>query len=206
MLRSLILLVALIGVAALVGGDSDAAAAHGRHPRSVPIIVIGGCIDFDNTSSCGYPDGDGDGYNNQLELDTGSDPNNPNSTPEYGLLDEQFPPHRTCDDGVDNDMDGRIDKRDPGCRVTCWRFQPGPACTDRDHDGWLKYMEVGLGSDPNDRLSTPEAPGYWALSGTCSDGIDNDRDGFIDSADDACSAPSCIDFTPNPPPECNPLP
>ncbi|MDO8614521.1 MAG: hypothetical protein Q7T33_02140 [Dehalococcoidia bacterium] len=87
--------------------------------------------------------------------------------------------------------------------MTCWRFQPGPACTDRDHDGWLKYIELALGSDPNDRLSAPE--GYWAVPGTCSDGIDNDRDGFIDSADDACSLPSCIDFTPNPPPECSPV-
>jgi len=201
MLRSLILLVALIGIAALMGGDSDAAAAHGRPPRSVP--SIGGCIDF-NEGNCG--DLDGDGYWGSLEIQTGSDPNNPNSTPEYGLLDEQFPPHRTCDDGIDNDLDGRIDRRDPGCRVTCWRFQPGPACTDRDHDGWLKYMELALGSNPNDPLSTPE--GYWALPGTCSDGIDNDRDGFIDSADDGCSPPSppsCIDFTPNPPPECSPV-
>ena len=106
MLRSLILLGALIGVAALAGGDSDAAAAHGRPPRSVP--SIGDCIDFTTPSPC--DDSDGDGYWNQLELDTGSDPNNPNSTPEYGLLDELSPPRRTCDDGVDNDLDGRIDR------------------------------------------------------------------------------------------------
>lgn len=196
-MRSLILLAALIGVAALVGGDSDAAAAHARPPGSVPFV--GSCIDFSEPSPC--DDSDHDGYMNQLELDTGSDPNNPNITPEYGLLDEQFPLHKTCGDGVDNDLDGRIDRGDPGCRVTCWRFQPGPACTDRDHDGWLQYMELTLGSNPNDRLSTPE--GNWALPGTCSDGIDNDRDGFIDSADDACSLTSCIDF--DGPTECSPV-
>ena len=90
--------------------------------------------------------------------------------------------------------------RDPGCRVTCRRFQPGPACTDRDHDGRLKYIERALGSDPNDRLSTPEG-----IPNTCDDGIDNDRDGFIGFADDACSEGPCIDFTPNPPPECSPV-
>lgn len=200
MLRSLVVFVALVGVVVLVGSDSHSTAAHRKPLGSVP--SIGGCIDF-SASSCS--DSDRDGYIIELELDTGSDPNDPNSTPEYGLLDEQFPPHKTCHDGIDNDLDGLTDRRDPGCRVTCWRFQPGPSCTDRDHDGWIKYMEVGLGSDPNDRLSTPEAQGSGALANACSDGIDNDRDGFIDAADPSCVLANCIDFEDPIPIDCGPI-
>jgi len=115
----------------------------------------------------------------------GSDPNDGQSTPEFGLLDEQSPALATCSDGVDNDLDGRIDRRDRGCRVTCLDFRPGDeSCKDRDRDGWLGYIEVWLGSDPNDRSSTPEAP---SVAGTCGDGIDNDLDGFVDESDSPCN-------------------
>jgi hypothetical protein len=61
------------------------------------------------------PDGtavdcDGDGVPNRTEALYGSDPNDPESTPE----DRRFDP-ATCADGDDNDRDGSRDGEDPGC-------------------------------------------------------------------------------------------
>jgi hypothetical protein len=138
-------------------------------------------------------------------LAVGSDPDNGQSTPEHGLFDEQTLSD-TCTDGVDNDLDGKRDRKDRGCRATCRDFARRNDCKDRDHDGWLKYLEVALGSDPKDPLSTPEAPLLFALSGTCSDGVDNDRDGFTDAGDSRCNPPEgtpCIDF--DSPAACDPF-
>lgn len=115
--------------------------------------TIASCIDFDSLDRCTDPDGDD--YLNQLEWTAGSDPNNPSSTPEYALFDEQTGSN-TCGDRVDNDLDGRIDNADAGCRLTCDDFGHSDRCTDPDGDGWLTYVEEMRGSDPNDPASTPE--------------------------------------------------
>jgi hypothetical protein len=74
------------------------------------------CDEFDNgiaDGSCGAPpvqkDADNDGHIITIELCLGSDPNDPNSTP------ESFSSPPTCTDGVDNDLDTLIDRDDPGC-------------------------------------------------------------------------------------------
>ncbi len=58
-------------------------------------------------------DEDGDGFLNNIELNFGSDPRNPASTPEHIQLTNSFGP--LCDDGKDNDLDGAVDFKDPGC-------------------------------------------------------------------------------------------
>ena len=115
--------------------------------------TIASCIDFDSLDRCSDPDGDD--YLNQLEWTAGSDPNNPSSTPEYALFDEQAGSN-TCGDRVDNDLDGRLDKTDASCRVTCDDFGGKDRCSDSDGDGWRKYVEDMYGSDPDDASSTPE--------------------------------------------------
>jgi hypothetical protein len=59
-------------------------------------------------------------------------------------------------------------------------------CSDEDGDGWPKFWEATLGSDPTDSSSTPES---LSAPETCTDGIDNDRDGLIDDGDPACLEP-----------------
>lgn len=52
-----------------------------------------------------------------------------------------------------------------------------------DRDGWF---ENAVGSSDMNTWSLPE---HWILAGTCSDGIDNDRDGIVDGADQSCHVP-----------------
>ncbi len=125
---------------------------------AVPVLTS--CIDFTGGDPCGDPDHDG--YWNEQEWTAGSDPNNPQSTPEFALLDEQTGSN-TCDDRVDNDLDGRIDNADSGCRLTCDDFGHSGRCADPDGDGWVNYVEGMWGSDPDDASSTP-----WGI-GDCID-------------------------------------
>jgi hypothetical protein len=189
----------LLGLALIVvvlGASAVEAKGH-NHPRNGQVPFVGPvapCIDFDSSSVCNPDDDDADGWAGEVETRLGSDPHDAASTPEYGLLDEQTGSN-TCHDGIDNDRDGRTDAQDPGCRVTCRDFARGLACTDRDHDGWLQYVEKAYGSNPEDHSSTPETP---SLPSTCFDGIDNDNDGLTDDADPSCNSAvigNCIDFT-----------
>ena len=194
-LRLLVVLAALLTPGMIFAGDSAAQ----QEPTDIPVLV-NGCIDF-SPDACGSPDGDG--YSNQLEWITGSDPNDPESTPEYGLLDEQWLTN-ACGDGIDNDLDGLTDNGDAGCRLTCKDFGPNQRCKESDRDGWLAYLEEMYGSDPSNALSTPESPD---VANTCGDGIDNDLDSHTDGADSGCAVPApCIDFGPDPPsPPCEPF-
>ena len=68
-------------------------------------------------------DSDADGYADDLELQLGSNPNDPDSTPEHFAL------LWTCTDGNDNDKDGKRDFVDPGCRNTVTGSTPAPTST-----------------------------------------------------------------------------
>jgi hypothetical protein len=195
-MRLLILVSVLVLVVILVPTSSHRGFAEDKHTDEVPFLpLLGSCIDFDSDSDC-WPfgeSGDGDPYTRNLELAVGSNPDDGESTPEHGLFDEQMLSD-TCRDSVDNDLDGKKDSADLGCRLTCHSFVAGAICTDQDHDAWLAYIEEELGSDPRDSTSTPEVPGLPALTGVCTDGIDNDQDGLIDSQEPSCGLGECIDF------------
>src|ERR1700694_319982 len=65
------------------------------------------------------------------------------------------------------------------------------AFLDSDGDGIPDEAELLFGSNPHDPASTPEIGGSLASflragPNLCSDGVDNDRDGLVDSADPDC--------------------
>lgn len=169
----------LLAAIAIVGLMASLPAQAKPKQQPIPWVASPGgitwCIDFDGDGVC--PNNlDGDGFSNEDELALGSDPNDANSTPEYGLVDEQTPAVKICGDGLDNDLDGRVDSADSGCHVTCRDFQVGLACTDEDKDGLLQYVEIRLGSDPNN----PEVP-FVVTIGDC---IDFDSSSDCGSGDD----------------------
>ena len=131
------------------------------------------------SASASFGDSDGDGSIDVAEIIAGSDPNDPASGPESGggSLYLGLP---LCTDGIDNDLDGMLDGADPGC-------------TDTDGDFVDDPVELAMGSDPNDFDSIPEdslvdavlvSLGFVTFQ--CNDGLDNDLDGVIDSADPGC--------------------
>jgi hypothetical protein len=105
-------------------------------------------------------------------------------------------PSDTDNDGVDNavdpDDDGdTVPDTVDNCALTGNGSQQdtdhdgaGDACdSDSDNDGVLDPIEVNTGSNRIDSTSTPEFVGYTS---SCTDGIDNDRDGQTDGADTGC--------------------
>jgi hypothetical protein len=122
-----------------------------------------------------------------------------------------------CEDGKDNDGDGLIDERDPGCDADNTEApdnRPAPAsdCSDgvdNDGDGLVDTAqdpdcgdgtEAGSGATapatappppPPATTSTPATPPPAGIPGVseCRDGIDNDGDGKTDRpADPGCDA------------------
>ncbi|MDP2629522.1 MAG: Ig domain-containing protein [Candidatus Harrisonbacteria bacterium] len=85
-----------------------------------------------------------------------------------------------CSDGIDNDRDGLIDSADPGCTSP----------TDNSEMGGSGTGSTGSASGGSSAGSTSgSSSGFFAIF-SCSDGIDNDRDGFTDMADPGCSSPT----------------
>jgi len=127
-------------------------------------------------------DGDGDFVLDLTEVVTGSDPEDPASTPEDRGADFVLGT-RLCVDGVDNDGDGLTDGDDPGC-------------LDGDGDIVSNAMESFLGSDPADGASFPEDSRFdvvlesigFGFITTCADAADNDGDGLTDGDDPGCSS------------------
>jgi hypothetical protein len=148
-------------------------------------------------------DDDDDGFTDETEEQYGSDPLDPDSVPEATIPNEG-----SCEDLLDNDLDGLIDDDDPSCDYdsdglpdrhdNCFTV-PNPDQSDIDDDGlgdvcdseadgdiYPNVIEDVYGSDPLDPDSVPEHNGPTA--GSCADGEDNDADGLIDAADPSCSS------------------
>ena len=170
-------------------------------------------------------DWDCDGWSDALEVSYGSDPYiaiSPyasSSTPE-GLDFDATYSQSSCSDGYDNDVDGWIDDRDTGCGGTppptpvhSGAPTPSPRCGhegnwDWDCDGWPDATELRYGSwagdngaDPYYTASTPEDSDFDSTYGqsSCSDGIDNDGDGWIDGSDGGCGGTQTATSPSSPP-------
>ncbi len=176
-----------IDVAELIGGSDP------NDPNSGPESIGGGiylgqpfCSDgIDNdldgdtdAADAGCVDSDNDLADDPVEINFGSDPNDPDSLPEHSMVDAVLASlgfvQGFCGDGVDNDLDGFIDDADPGC-----------APFDSDEDGFDDVTEKTAGSEPYVAGSVPEDEA--TNPGSCSDGQDNDGDGAIDGADSGCT-------------------
>ena len=130
-----------------------------------------------STSACEQPEGD-------VSDNTDCDDSNPNVNP--GALE-------ICDDGIDNDCDGKIDSADEDCQAVS---SPAPACdathlnlcgneADCSTAGGYWYNEVCN--------AEPETPACQPTEEIC-DGIDNDCDGQIDEGgvcDEPAAPPAC---------------
>src|SRR5439155_14714480 len=87
------------------------------------LLVAAGFAFSARTGAAQTADTDADSYPDDVERQLGSDPNNPDSTP------ETFAMVWTCTDGNDNDRDGKRDLFDPGCRNTVSGSTPAPTAT-----------------------------------------------------------------------------
>lgn len=104
-----------------------------------------------------------------------------------------------CNDGVDNDSDGKTDyPADPGCSATSDTTEaPNPQCGD------------GIDNEGDGRIDYPTDPGCSSIRDTtensepqCNDNLDNDGDGKTDyPVDPGCS--STFDSTEAPNPACS---
>ena len=107
-----------------------------------------------------------------------------------------------CDDGYDNDNDGKVDMSDPNCSSSSDRTEFGSCLVDgcnpppveyqcddgidNDGDGYTDYP-----SDPScsSRTDNNEWPKDNQVTYQCDDGIDNDVDGYTDyPSDPSCSS------------------
>lgn len=173
--------------------DSGPENAAGIVYLQLPVCTDGIDNDLDgqiDDADPGCIDTDHDLVDDPAERALGSDPNNFNSVPEDSRIDAVLISLGfitfQCDDGLDDDLDGLIDAADPGC-----------APFDFDGDGFGDVLEKTYGSDPNDMASRPEDDRVDPA--LCTDGVDNDGDGFIDVADEGCLAHPTVTPTAVPP-------
>jgi len=102
-----------------------------------------------------------------------------------------YPEDEICDDGLDNDCDGRVDSEDSDC--------PSGVCVPGSYEECGPSTEVGI-CQRGTRWC--DDTGHWtdcigavypeSEVGRCNDGLDNDCDGLTDSADTAdCPSGGC---------------
>jgi hypothetical protein len=112
-----------------------------------------------------------------------------------------------CNDGWDNDGDGRIDLQDPDCQSKNDNSErpKDPKCKspsgqtefeqcrnsiDDDHDGATDAADSGCWRMPGVPSSyDPSLDDEGRGVAQCKDGVDNDGDGATDTADFSCSSP-----------------
>jgi FtsP/CotA-like multicopper oxidase with cupredoxin domain len=91
-------------------------------------------------------------------------------------------PELTCNDGIDNDCDGLTDGDDPDCQgpTVCSDYVDKGSCNNDPNCEWQGSPKNGMCMDVV--ACTPTEP----TEVSCTDGLDNDCDGAIDSADSDC--------------------
>jgi LPXTG-motif cell wall-anchored protein len=106
-----------------------------------------------------------------------------------------------CSDKIDNDGDGLIDASDPGCHEGNNPQKPYNP-NDNDETNPSSNQGAGGGGKPgggNKGAGNQGAGNQGAGEGgtQCSDGVDNDGDGLVDSADPGCHSGPNGAFNPN---------
>ncbi len=126
------------------------------------LLIAAGFTFSVRSSAAQTADTDGDGYADGVEQQLGSDPNDPESTPEsFTLL-------WTCTDGNDNDRDGKLDFMDPGCRNTVAGSTPAPTVTPAPNgpsDSGTNPGGNGSGSDGGSTNGSSDGGGNAVLEG-----------------------------------------
>ena len=90
-----------------------------------------------------------------------------------------------CTDQIDNDCDGFVDGADTDCQSAC--FPQGASCSINSDCCSLKCRGGNNKTCKGESTCTvTESPEV-----SCLDGLDNDCDGLVDSADADCPLPSC---------------
>jgi len=123
----------------------------------------------DSECPAGCADEDGDGYFDVACGGTDCDDTSYLSNPGAG---------EHCTDEVDNNCDGLVDGADSLC---------DPACADDDGDG---YLDAACGGTDCDDTNETVHPGGGEH---CSDGLDNNCNGFVDGADTGDCPSMCVD-------------
>ena len=90
------------------------------------------------------------------------------------------PSPEVCDDGLDNDCDGLVDRADPDCWACI------PASTRTCATGLAGVCAQGLQTCSAEGVLGPCAQTVQPSPEVCNDGLDNDCDGLVDRADPDC--------------------
>lgn len=91
-----------------------------------------------------------------------------------------------CTNGLDDDCDGLVDSADPDCPIEC-------------SPGTTQLCPTGLSGVCNTGTRTCNQNGFWsqcvqsiqATNENCTNGLDDDCDGLVDSSDSDCQGPLC---------------
>lgn len=115
----------------------------------------------------------------------------------------EYTPVMACEDGIDNDGDGKKDYPDePGCTSRTDDDEtdptPKPLCSNGIDDNGDGYKDYPLDTDCHAASENYEGPA------ACEDGLDNDGDGKVDYPNDpGCLTPSdTTESDPYPKPKC----
>ena len=118
-------------------------------------------------TGCGAADSDGDESSGALEVRTGSDPNSAASEPEHPLHID------SCEDGEDNDGDGKVDTADDSCSAS-FKFNAGGG---------------GGGGGDGDGDGVPDAQDNCPAAANAAQ-VDSDGDGVMDAVDRCPGTPA----------------